>query len=365
MENLIVTRETCNNFIFTYSDTNVDLTIEVYTISNVAKWNGNFVNLPLYDSIIIPHIILPNTTPNIVTIALPSDNIYVFKYIKRDVTSFWSLPSEQDIRLISSVIGDGGDYDIEQGTYWSSSEAHITEPTHDAWSEPTRAAWSEDIITSGQHIDRKTLTHKLIGTQNYKSTVDYSIGDLDSNNNIIYNKINNGTYFTYQVCRFLHLEESIWDNAIINFGTSDSALIDISLGINNTDLILAQSSNITNAAYRVRNATLGVAYIIEYSLYTIFCELINCRLNILKRVLGEIDNCKEQCDCIAVYDFNAFSAIYETIQFLYEDLFGILNLDVTSHLLSSEELLKLTTLDELLTQYKKYCIECETPCKNC
>lgn len=109
------------------------------------------------------------------------------------------------------------------------------------------------------------------------------------------------------------------------------------------------------------NQELDAEYIYSY-IYSIYCEIIECRKNQLLRVLGELDNCKEECDCIALYDFNAFSILYEAFRSLQTSL----NYSTeTDFLLTSEIINQFTTMTEIVNQLMKYCIACETPCKDC
>lgn len=118
----------------------------------------------------------------------------------------------------------------------------------------------------------------------------------------------------------------------------------------------------SNAIYGiVITQELDTEYIYSY-IYSIYCEIIECRKNQLLRVLGELDNCKEECDCIALYDFNAFSILYEAFRSLQTSL----NYSTeTDFLLTSEIINQFTTMTEIVNQLMKYCIACETPCKDC
>lgn len=93
-----------------------------------------------------------------------------------------------------------------------------------------------------------------------------------------------------------------------------------------------------------------------------FCDLIDCRKQQLLRILGEPNNCKEECDCMAVYDFNAFSVLYEMIITVIEELDEHIN---TTPSFTLEEIKQITTLQQLIEQAKKYCKDCNKPCKDC
>lgn len=98
------------------------------------------------------------------------------------------------------------------------------------------------------------------------------------------------------------------------------------------------------------------------SLYTIFCDIIECRKKQLLRVLGESDNCKEECDCISVYDFNAFSILYEHLMIPINNI----NLSENNNQTITQEMLDtITDMYRIQEQALKYCIECFEPCKDC
>lgn len=98
------------------------------------------------------------------------------------------------------------------------------------------------------------------------------------------------------------------------------------------------------------------------SLYTIFCDIIECRKKQLLRVLGESDNCKEECDCISVYDFNAFSILYEHLMIPINNI----NLSENNNQTITQEMLDtITDMYRIQEQALKYCVECFEPCKDC
>lgn len=110
------------------------------------------------------------------------------------------------------------------------------------------------------------------------------------------------------------------------------------------------------------NATPEGYIIHSTSLYTIFCDIIECRKKQLLRVLGESDNCKEECDCISVYDFNAFSILYEHLMIPINNI----NLSENNNQTITQEMLDtITDMYRIQEQALKYCIECFEPCKDC
>lgn len=110
------------------------------------------------------------------------------------------------------------------------------------------------------------------------------------------------------------------------------------------------------------NATPTGFIIDSTSIYGIFCEIIECRKKQLLRVLGESDNCKEECDCVSVYDFNAFSILYEHLMIPINNI----NLSENNNQTITQERLDIITdMYRIQEQALKYCIECFEPCKDC
>jgi len=379
MENLLVTRTNCNSFIFTYSDSYTDLLVDIYEISLVDNWNGNFIGLPLYTTFIIPHIELPSVVPIVTSLSLPSDKIYVFKYTKSGITPsiIWNVPTRDELELIrTNLYLEGLGNFSNHFDYFSSSEVLDGNNLKCYVLNLSSGVWTEEYKTRylGE-TDPYIYMHYIRGIRDFISIGDtplYEVGDITSTGYIFQVINNNNGSFTYYECRLTDgLPNSRWweHNGTIPLNLNVGTSTEFGEGKNNQELIhnycIANDTTSLIDLISTLNVNGTEFTITEYSLYTIFCDLIQCRLNIIKRVLGELDNCKEECDCINVYDFNAFNAIYESILNLYEDLFSILNINVTNSIISASELDKLTTLDILLQQYKKYCIECKTPCKNC
>jgi hypothetical protein len=353
MKNLTVTRTNCNTFVFSYSDTVKDLTINIREVSLISNWDGNLSLLPIYLTIVIPHVISPSIIPNTYTLELPSDKIYVFEYIKPYPTTIspWYIPSKDELSaLYNNLHLQGLGNFTEQYPYWSSSELDA----NSLW-----CVWFNDGAATARS---KNSSYFLRPIRSFTSDRDYSIGTIRSNGIVFYKDGVN------------YLECALNDAPAIlrctdDIGNMIGTLTTIFSGRSNTYKMKRQSITAPGPVYcstvDISGEDEGHFNLTEYSLYTIFCDLLTCRLDLLKRVLGELDNCKEECDCIAVYDYNAFSIIYETIVSLYENIFNILNIDIENTTLTVDEIETLTTFEELMIQYKKYCISCEKPCKNC
>lgn len=373
MENLIVTRENCNTFNFEYSDIDVDLTINIKEIPTVGVWDGNISTLPTYLTITIPHVISPAILPNVYNLTLPSDKIYAFEYLKYRFTTstnnVWYLPSKEDLHLMYLNLWSGNDgintytpvtsfYSI---SYWSSSESSdIGAWVHSSSQLPLEAVQQK----------QNSHTSKIRPVGDFISSIDLPIRYNLGNGNYIFNKVDllDGT-FQYYYCSISDSPTTFsWsDITDVAIGTTSEL---VGFGQSNSDMMLLQSPTCPTILY-CNNLIEEVTYptedilLREYSIYSIFCDLLECRLALLKRILGELDNCKERCDCIAVYDYIAFGTIYEAITSLYHDIFGDYNPNMNMDTLSAESLALLTTFEDLMIQYKKYCVECEKPCKNC
>lgn len=157
---------------------------------------------------------------------------------------------------------------------------------------------------------------------------------------------------------------------------ADMAVDDLEEYIPNVTLLPTEKYNITlpsNYIYGIivkiiipaippPNATPEGYIIHSTSLYTVFCDIIECRKKQLLRVLGESDNCKEECDCISVYDFNAFSILYEHLMIPINNI----NLSENNNQTITQEMLDIITdMYRIQEQALKYCIECFKPCKDC
>lgn len=141
-------------------------------------------------------------------------------------------------------------------------------------------------------------------------------------------------------------------------------LDDLEEYVPNITLLPTENYNITlpsNYIYGIiiKSETLEIH---STSLYTIFCDIIECRKKQLLRVLGESDNCKEECDCVSVYDFNAFSILYEHLMIPINNI----NLSENNNQTITQEMLDtITDMYRIQEQALKYCVECFEPCKDC
>lgn len=358
MENLTVTRTNCNTFVFSYSDTVKDLTINIREVSLISNWDGNLSLLPIYLTIVIPHVISPSIIPNTYTLELPSDKIYAFEYVRQ---YNWYLPSKDDLFEAFAILvplGVGNlrttTIDGELPRYWTSTEGVAGS-----------YAWYINGATSLAVPISKNNIFFIRSVRDFYSKTIYTLGQETSSGFIFYIKdLGDGNFRYLELAKSDCEFKSNWSNLnsddILDFiGTTTSGKFS---GETNTNMIINQ------IGHTMSGALIATQYHImytTYSVYSVFCDLLTCRLDLLKRVLGELDNCKEECDCIAVYDYNAFSVIYEAIVSLYENIFNILNIDIENTTLTADEIETLTTFEELMIQYKKYCISCEKPCKNC
>ena len=154
----------------------------------------------------------------------------------------WHLPSRADLSAIDAVLGDGEGYDFEEGVYWSSSEAYIQDSNTDVWCRTL-------LSPRNSVIKAKSESHFVIATRTYDSELNMTIGDLDANLNLVFNKTNNiNGGFKYQVCRDLKTA-STWSNiTTIYAGTEDAFIADINQGVRNTVKILEQTGHISSAA---------------------------------------------------------------------------------------------------------------------
>ena len=367
MENLTVTRTNCNTFVFSYSDNVKDLTINIREVSLISDWDGNLSLLPIYLTIVIPHIISPSIIPNTYTLELPSDKIYAFEFITNET---WYLPSTDELTEMANILAKNhiGNFitTAVEGTearYWTSTEDGMTRPApgHPSIGKAYYVSFDiNDIGTVGTFV-KEGLYH-VRPIRKFISALDLTIGSETQTGYIFYKHgiTPNILYLECAKQDITTLEP--WSNLETNSDQLGTTMSGFNTGLENTLKIINQVGHTTSAA---ASAYLNFNYLHTYSIYSIFCELINCRLDLLKRVLGELDNCKEECDCIAVYDYNAFSVIYEAIVSLYENIFSILNIDMLNSTLTADEIETLTTFEELMIQYKKYCVSCEKPCKNC
>lgn len=387
MENLIVTRENCNTFNFEYSDTSVDLTINIKEIPTVGVWDGDISALPTYLTITIPHIIPPAILPNVYNLTLPSDKIYGFEYIKIGYTETLDLyvPSIDELVLISTVLFTPGAPiwdEYPSGAFidptWSSSEDGV----NNVWvlqmgdSTPISHIKRHDTIYMAERLSPLFVRSFI----RYESTPSLHLNDKTLSGYIYRIEILGNQVTYYELYTSIHFASYNWLVTFINLIQQPSEFLNTIIGLdsgkNNTDII--KSYVVAHELLHGDNSAIDLTHaleanppiiehleITEYSIYSIFCDLLACRLALLKRVLGELDNCKERCDCIAVYDYIAFSTIYEAITSLYYNIFHDYNVNMQTGVLTVEQLEVLTTFEDLLIQYKKYCIECEKPCKNC
>jgi hypothetical protein len=355
MDNLTITRNKCNNFTFTYTNTIIDLILEVRTIPTISTWDGDYSTLPIYLTTTIEKVIFPNVS-TILELDLPNDGIYVFMFKQPINIDKWYLPSTHEAELIVQNLVSTGVITFPAGNiyYWTACQINEQEVVGIKLNSGTGNTFSGDTL-----LRVRPVSHFL-------STNIYNIGDNIGIGYVYYIETLPNDYFKYYICSLTDLDTQYKYQAGLPLSIIGMLAADIGMGEVGTDYILSNEAT-GNAAKAAIDYTVEISdlYNNEYTIYSIFCNLLECRKNILLRVLNEIDNCKDECDCVDLYDYNAFNVIYETISVMYQDILSHLNINVINSILSTLELEQLVAFDELLTQAKKYCISCKQPCKNC
>ena len=290
MENLTVNRTNCNTFVLTYIDTVFDLTVDIYKIVNISSWDGNFSNLPIYGSLLVPHVVLPNTNPIVTTLTLPSDAIYVLKYSKENVIKNpFHLCSRDEIQDMRNLITLDENFAINYklsatDSYWLTNEVPNEE-------DPNSQAFTYIIGSNHIFITNKNTLQKLIGIREFVSTINYSLTDEDEYGGKVYKKTTIGNHsWRYRSVK-VFTGESIWSN----INNASVGTYQTTNGYDASIMIIGQLGHTTSAAQTILQQQSVIQS--EYSLYTIFCDLIACKYKIIQRVLGELNNCKEQCVC--------------------------------------------------------------------
>ena len=127
----------------------------------------------------------------------------------------------------------------------------------------------------------------------------------------------------------------------------------------------SELSYLVDGIYKI-NATMS-GQIDEAFIYIQDCAISNCKMKYIDAILKcKETNCEHDClgqdklyyNAIVVFEL---SQLYETI--LNENFIGITV--PHNHILSSEQILKYTTILNLLSRISSYCIDCIEPCKNC
>jgi uncharacterized protein (TIGR02145 family) len=212
-----------------------------FTALGAGYWSVIFANLKAYGMFwtvteggLSPYCLSLNWNDAIAsTYQFPRTNYLSVRLIKNFTKVLWFLPSKDELELIKINLYDAAIGNLNDGTYWSSSE----HPSH-----PPTQAYGLNFPSSSWIDAMKTNLYYVRAIRSFTSSVVYNIGDIGPSGGWIFYKDGNN----YLECA--PVDQSVsntWSN-IANLEVTTNT--GIGTGASNTVAIMAQLGHTDSAA---------------------------------------------------------------------------------------------------------------------